>query len=165
MPESLETAVSVCTSRVLDTAAFISVWPWTEHDRDLPAPDIAATMEFRGPCQGRMIFRVSSEVLPTLAMNMLGDFNSDPGHREKALDALKEVLNMICGNVLTAWRGAEAAFNLSPPEMMDMDMTPVSAPQAQAMFVFEGTRGEVEVYWGETVPPLRRAADPVSSVS
>jgi CheY-specific phosphatase CheX len=163
MPETLETAVSECTSRVLDTAAFISVWPWTEQDSDLPSPDMAATMEFHGPCQGRMIIRVSSAVLPTLAMNMLGDFDGDPASREKAMDALKEVLNMICGNVLTAWCGAEAVFDLSPPETMELDCTPAAAPQARALFVLEGTRGEVDVYWGETVPPLRPVAETESS--
>jgi CheY-specific phosphatase CheX len=144
MPETLEQSIIDATLCVAETAAFLTVWPWSDEDGDLPGPEIAATMTFHGPITGQLTLRVSSTMLPTLIQNMLGELEGSESPDSKARDALCEVLNMICGNLLTSWQGEEAIFNLNPPEMVGPE-TVLPTPQTTVTFCLEGTRAEVEV--------------------
>lgn len=70
-------------------------------------------MEFRGPLIGRLVVRASSVVLPALAANMLGADQSR--HLPLQRDALGEIANVICGNVLPLIAGSDVIFNLAAP--------------------------------------------------
>ncbi|RPH94863.1 chemotaxis protein CheX, partial [candidate division KSB1 bacterium] len=141
MPESLEQAAVEATQRVMETAAFLTVWPWSEEDGDLPLPDMAASMLFRGPCTGRLTLRVSSTLLNTITQNMLGELTEEDSPEEKGQDAVCEMLNMICGNLLTIWQGDEPVFNLNPPQVLNEDaLAALPKPNACVSFYLEGTR-------------------------
>lgn len=147
MPESLENAVCLAVVRVLETAAFMTVWPCQESDGELAHPDVAATMTFCGPRTGRLTLYVASEVLPLLTQNMLGELEPDDSPEEQRRDAVKEMLNMICGNLLTEWQGAEPVFNLSPPEIVNARSVATSAEKCvtKVRFNLENTLAVVEV--------------------
>jgi CheY-specific phosphatase CheX len=49
---------------------------------------------------------------------MLGEEPDDPNAIAKGADALKELLNVLCGNLLTAFAGEEPVFDLAVPETM-----------------------------------------------
>ncbi len=148
MPEQLEQAVVESTTMVMETSAFMTIWQWTEEDGDLPQPDIAATITFTGARDGRLTLRLASEVLPLLSKNMLGDFDESEPSPDAAQDALKEMLNMMCGNVLTAWYGSDPVFKLHPPEVLtpEAEATPESAatPDICVKFNLENTLCIVE---------------------
>jgi CheY-specific phosphatase CheX len=79
------------------------------------APDVtaAATVPFDGPRRGRVAVGVSARLLPSIATNMLG-FDSAP---DAALqrDALGELTNVVCGNVVPSLTTDGAAFRLGAP--------------------------------------------------
>jgi CheY-specific phosphatase CheX len=152
--EPLKEAVIASTMHVLETSAFMSAWPCaeTEQPDQLPLPDIAASMTFRGHCRGRFTLRLSSALLPLLTENMLGEAEEAGAPGEKGRDALKELLNMICGNVLTAWQGDAPVFDLSPPEILDETAAPETAPGEIIHFVIEETRADVEITLLDAVP-------------
>jgi CheY-specific phosphatase CheX len=124
MPENIETAVFESAAHVFETSAFMSVYPW-EDGNELPMPDIAATMSFSGHSNGNLTLQLVSRVLDMLAENMLGEPPEGEDADEKRRDALKEVLNMICGNFLTQWAGEDPVFELSPPSIVEID-SPIS---------------------------------------
>ena len=143
MNDCLEQAVMDAAAHVFETAAFITIGPVLPGECDLAPPDVAARMAFRGPSTGTLTLRVASSVLPVIAGNMLGE--SDPAEaREKGQDALRELLNMICGNVLTAWQGEAPVFNLSPPEIVAA-ATVSYTTLASVPFCLEATLAEVSV--------------------
>jgi CheY-specific phosphatase CheX len=143
MSDSLEAAVIEAAMHVFETAAFLTVWPATENDGELTPPDVAARMGFHGPTSGTLTLRVASSVLPLLAENMLGECEADMA-LEKGQDALRELLNMICGNVLTAWHGEQPVFDLSPPEILAETALNYAA-LATVPFCLEQTMAEVSV--------------------
>jgi hypothetical protein len=148
MPEPLEQAVVAATLHVLQTSAFMTAGPWSEDDGELPAPDAAATMVFRGPVCGRLTLHVASAILPTLTLNMLGEYGKEEERAERGLDALCEVLNMICGNLLPLWQGPEPAFKLSPPEIVDLHNAPPASDGRtleRVRFNLENTLAVLEV--------------------
>jgi hypothetical protein len=80
-----------------------------------------ARMAFSGPIKGRLALAVSDEMCPEIAANILGVEPFDERVMEKAQDALKELLNITCGQTLTALAGDEPVFDLSVPEASPMD--------------------------------------------
>ena len=75
--------------------------------------DVAVSVSFNGPLSGRLVLRATSEILPGIAENMLGANGDYPVSVQR--DALGELANVICGNLLPMIGGAEAVFVLSAP--------------------------------------------------
>jgi len=77
-----------------------------------------AKVGFSGPSAGRVLLAAEGQILPPLAANMLGLDEGEPSEAEQT-DALKELLNVICGNLLPEIAGAEAVFDVQAPEVLD----------------------------------------------
>ena len=80
----------------------------------------SAKVDFAGQFSGTLFVGVSQGILPALADNMLG---TDKGSAsvEDQHDALKELANIICGNLLPVIAGTQAVFNVHPPELCEGD--------------------------------------------
>ena len=76
---------------------------------------------FDGPHQGEILLAANSAVLPELAANMLGMDDEEAPTREHQEDALREALNVICGNLLPKIGGIEAVFDISAPAVLPGD--------------------------------------------
>lgn len=74
-------------------------------------------VRFRGPVDGAVVVRGDAGLLEALAANMLGSETTPPLPLQ--LDALGEIANVICGNVLPVAEDPAAVFRLD---------TPVAAP-------------------------------------
>lgn len=70
-------------------------------------------VRFTGPTAGALVVRGDEGLLETLAANMLGAEGPPP--LELQLDALGEIANVICGNVLPVAEDPVAVFRLAPP--------------------------------------------------
>lgn len=117
-------------------------------DEQAAAPlDIAVSVDFRGPFNGRLVLEVSKAILPLAAGNMLGEHEGKQPPLQR--DALGELANVVCGNVLPAIAGQEAVFHLSAPKLHE-DGAPVSrdedAPQVQVEFGVEDGRARAALY-------------------
>lgn len=90
---------------------------------EMPTPEtecVLAKMSFRGPLTGRVALASSVELCPLIAANVLGMEPDDEGVEARGADALQELLNVICGNALTAVGGEQAVFDLTVPEMTSL---------------------------------------------
>jgi CheY-specific phosphatase CheX len=102
---------------VLEDAAFVFATP-----RKSPAREIAGThamsvrQEFWGSLTGHCEIRAPLDLAMTLAANMLGMTDACADAQEICADALKEVLNIICGSLLTTMAGEDPVFRLGTPE-------------------------------------------------
>lgn len=71
---------------------------------------------FAGPCTGTLDVAVSDDVAIALAANMLGFSPATVGaDRQMQRDAVGELANVVCGNVLPLVAGREAVFHLAAP--------------------------------------------------
>lgn len=80
-----------------------------------------AKMNFLGPCSGVVGLAVARSMCPVIAANVLGMDEDDGFVVERALDALKEILNVICGQIVTSLAGEEPVFDLSVPQVSEID--------------------------------------------
>jgi CheY-specific phosphatase CheX len=117
----IRNAINESVSRVFETSAFMDAVPVTDATEIRPRQDTTGvTIQWFGPCVGRLILLTDSRILEELTANMLG-VSQDSGNLtpEKCLDAIKEILNMICGNFLTHYYGNSLTFDLSPPRILN----------------------------------------------
>lgn len=116
------------TEGVLERLAFIFSFP--EEDRPpLEGPGtVGARVAFCGPFSGVLDLRVGRDICPELAGNMLG-VEPEETTPEQRDDAVKELLNVICGNLLPAIAGKRAVFNVDSPVILPE--TPTGEPASR----------------------------------
>jgi chemotaxis protein CheY-P-specific phosphatase CheC len=102
---------------VLEQLAFMFVDEPDSDGPEEPADLAVATMSFNGPFSGQLSLVVPRAMAPTLAANVLGLDLEDGSITQAPYDALKELLNVTCGNLLTAIAGDEPVFDLTVPEI------------------------------------------------
>jgi len=88
-------------------------------------PTTVVAVGFHGPFNGKLIVTLPEAVLGELTGNMLGLDDDAEIPVETQQDALKELANVVCGNVLPEIAGATVVFNVAAPELIDAS-TPVS---------------------------------------
>jgi CheY-specific phosphatase CheX len=116
MSESLETVLILATQSALETTAFLFAEPGAPVPNETgiaPAPFVA-TVAFTGSHHGAISIEFPARLLPILATNVLGE-EETPGE-EMQRDALGELANIVCGNVLPAL-DPDGKYSLGAPEV------------------------------------------------
>lgn len=106
--------------------------------------DGVARVEFTGPREGVLEVRLAGGILRDLAINMLG--TDDLTDDELALDALGEVANVICGNVVPEISGSEAIFDLRAPLVTAGDgdgLSPIPESATRLSVGIDGGRADL----------------------
>ena len=77
---------------------------------------LKASMSFKGDKTGSIDLIVPTEISASLAYNILGIDEDDELPPDSSIDALRELLNTICGQLMTTMFGDQPVFNLTIPE-------------------------------------------------
>lgn len=154
MSSKLERTLYRAAALTFEELAFMMVLPETEEPQPWPAADAAASVEFGGPFGGRLVVRVTEELLPTIAANMLGEDEVPSAQQQH--DALGEIANVICGNVLPGIAGSSAVFHIGAPctgETAHVSAEGAgSSPAAQVHVAFEQGEAHLSLFISEVTP-------------
>lgn len=120
---------------VLEKLAFIFSFPEDERDQMDYATTVSARVSFAGPFTGTLIMAVAAEALPELAGNMLGLDDDEETTTEQQHDALKELINVVCGNLLPAISGKQSVFNVNTPEIVPSGESAITDDSPQPVSV------------------------------
>lgn len=101
-------------------------------------PTAGARVDFGGPWAGSVVLRVSDDVLDTAAANMMG--RDAPPAEPLRRDALGEMTNVLCGNLLPLVAGRRSVFRLQAPRWLGVagGEPPDGAPVTVALDVETG---------------------------
>ena len=83
-----------------------------------PATMERAVVEFSGPFRGVLLLSASAAMLEPLATNMLGLEDGICSSQEQRRDAFKELLNVICGNLLPLIASPRQVFDVHEPRLL-----------------------------------------------
>ncbi len=128
MSESLELAISGATQSALEMTAFFFADPGAPDesaDESRPEP-FTATVTFDGAHRGALSIEFPARLLPTLAANVLGEEEVPDEATQR--DALGELANIVCGNVLPAI-DAHGKYSLGSP-LVGVGALPPADPDA-----------------------------------
>jgi len=78
-------------------------------------PEIQAAVHFKGPFSGTLRIAVPKTILAELVANMMGE---ESPTEAQGMDALGELANVICGNVISRIAGPERIFDLETPRVV-----------------------------------------------
>lgn len=81
---------------------------------------LSVAMGFGGEFSGRIQLAAPKALAHEVAANFLGVDAESPEALAHGADSLKELLNIICGNLLTALAGDRPVFDLTIPQIMPM---------------------------------------------
>ncbi len=98
---------------------FAFLMPISEDDTLTPvnSETTITSVAFSGHSNGRLYISVTNPMLPILAQNILAE--DELPTEQQQLDALKEIANVICGNILPFLAGADKIYRLCSPDIVD----------------------------------------------
>ncbi len=102
-------------SNVIENLSMMPVEKPTEWENF--SPQLEGWIEFIGPVQGKLCLRCEEVLAQALAANLLGTDHTDVQSQADAWDALAELLNVVCGNLVTELYDSQKPFSLSPPQI------------------------------------------------
>jgi CheY-specific phosphatase CheX len=121
--------------------------------------DAEVSVVFRGPFEGYLVLRMCGGTLGMVAMNMLGE--SEAPAEALQLDALGELANVICGNLLPAIAGSREIFRLDPPQpgIPGLATAPAGSELvSSALIGLDDGRAELALYATEAIGAAGGAA-------
>jgi len=129
--------------RVLEEYAFMFGEVLEEPEPpEVPGPYLQAQMEFVGPFAGSIALSTPEAFCTHLAANVLGLDPDDAETGNGAADSLKELLNVICGNLLPDLAGDDPVFDLTVPRV-----APLTDDAWKAAFTVSGGKGFLVEEW------------------
>jgi len=137
MSNSFDDTLLHVAERTLEQFTFMFAIPDDDAEEFVPAA--AASVKFEGPFSGRLVLQISAEMLSALALNLLGLGESEVPTEVEQRDSLQELANVICGNLLPAFAGTRAVFDVHSPQVME-DCNAISdsgSPAAEALLALD----------------------------
>ena len=106
---------------VLEHMAFMFADPADEPTLpEQSSGTIAAGIQFSGEMAGEIRLVSTTALAAELASNLLGtDLDDVDDHQ--LIEAMKELLNVTCGQVLTQIAGSDPVFDLTPPQVFEFN--------------------------------------------
>ena len=102
---------------------------------------------FTGPFSGTLVMSMFGGLLPVIAANMLGEADTPTVSQQQ--DALKEIANVICGNMLPGIAGPKEIFHVDSPQILEAgDEYVVSGEESKTESVIgiEQGRADLQLY-------------------
>ncbi len=143
MDTTLDETLAQVGEEVFESLAFMFVIDEDElaDDSGSAGPEAAVRVSFSGPLAGTLYLTVPVEMLQELTASMLGTDDEEQACPDAGLDALKELANVICGNLLPAIAGSHAIFCVHRPEAVAHGLTVEAAakqtPTARAHLMLD----------------------------
>ena len=110
-------------AQVLETMAFISLVP-VEAPLNAPRNPLLVSIGFTGPAGGAVEIVASEDFAVLLAGNILGSSPDDADAVRRAGDAIKELVNVVCGALLAKRDpGPARNFEVGIPMLATFDAT------------------------------------------
>ncbi|HVP57096.1 MAG TPA: chemotaxis protein CheX [bacterium] len=158
MNKDLETILASVAEKTLAELAFIFSVSDDQEPMPASAALVASSVEFSGPFSGRLTLAVSANMLSAIAANMLGIDEGDPRPLpDQQRDALKEMTNVVCGNLLPRLAGTQVVFKIEAPDLVEpeaIDGTGGQRPVARTALMLDAGRAEFALFINGEVPAL-----------
>lgn len=115
MSDNLESILYKVASVTLEQLAFL----FSSFEDIQCKPDydtvVVASVSFSGQFSGTLSIMIVDDILDELTENMLGIDGADEVPIDQKHDALKETINIVCGNLLPAIGGKRSLFSIGSP--------------------------------------------------
>ena len=120
MKIKVEKVLNASALKTFEEACFMYPVPELEDIQEKLPLEAAAEVKYRGDFTGRMMIETRGGLFRAIAVNMLS--SEDPSGEQK-MDALGEIANIICGNVIPALGGVRQGYRIEAPKNIPLSET------------------------------------------
>ncbi|MFP3911509.1 MAG: chemotaxis protein CheX [Desulfobacteraceae bacterium] len=152
MPEKIDEALSRVAVETFEKLAFLLAFPEDDALGEEMGDTVSGSVVFTGPFSGILKIRISSAVLPELTANMLGLEDEAKVALDDRHDALKETVNVICGNLLPVIAGREPIFNMETPVILSKEEDRGRQALSTVRLSFDEGECEISIYVDGELP-------------
>ena len=126
MTREHDETLQAIAEETFESLAFVLAMPEEMDDAaDEPlGPGVTARISFTGPFEGTLFLAASADVVEPTAANMLALIDGEVPTGEQQADAFRELLNVICGNLLPALAGTAPVFDVGAAEILGDEPIP-----------------------------------------
>jgi hypothetical protein len=111
-----EELLLITAQRIFEESTFAFVdMPDDPHHLFSEVSPMIFQIDFNGPYSGMICMRILPPLASMLADNMLGEDDEEEDPVSRNNDAMGELLNILCGNLLPLIAGPQEEFALSSP--------------------------------------------------
>ncbi len=154
MSGDLRSSLQRAATSTFEELGFLFAATELDESQAAAAVEAVARVPFAGPCRGVLEVRVAGGVLRALTLNMLG---TDQLPEESVrLDALGELTNVICGNLVPDIAGPAVIFDLEAPQVVSGGapaLSPIPEPATRLSFGIDVGRADLTLYVDEAQAP------------
>jgi CheY-specific phosphatase CheX len=156
MSEKIKTILSHIAVKTFGELVFLFAFDEDEASTGQTDPAVTARISFSGFFSGTLVMKLSAKILPQLTTNMLGVDEQEETTLDQQYDALKETLNVVCGNLLPEIAGTQEVFNIDPPAIVAEDKVIKKSngpnPICKATLALEEGTCELFLFTDERIP-------------
>jgi CheY-specific phosphatase CheX len=153
MPETLCAPLAAAAIETFESLAYAFAEQGSIGEIPSDGVDGVVGVTFSGPSRGGVVMQLSGGILGPLTASMLG-VDETPTLAQQA-DALGEVVNIICGNVLPRVAGSAAVFSLGVPTSYptwDAALAAIGSHSTLVRLDLEGGRADIAFVNKDEVP-------------
>ena len=144
-----QTTTATLTTVLSEVLANLAFMFTDDGECDVSAGErwLETTIRYDGPVSGTLRLVSTRTFATQMAANLLGVDADENTTEEEAVDAIKEFMNVVCGQYVTAAYGTAGLFNLTIPESAKLTSRPVFGGSEEASD--EAARLSVDGQWIE----------------
>lgn len=143
MKTKIEKALKESAIKTFEDICFMYLEPELEGEQENLALEAASQVKFKGDYNGKLVVETRGGLFAAIAANMLG--NDLPSFQQKN-DALGEVANIICGNVVPSLgRKSGQEYKIESPVVLSVDEMPADTEQPLAQMTLNLSEGRVDI--------------------
>ena len=120
MKTRVENALKEAGLKTFEETCFMYPVPELKDLQEMLPLEAAAEVKYRGDFTGRLLIETRGGLFKAIAVNMLSI--QDPTGEQKT-DALGEIANIICGNVIPALGGVRQGYRIEAPKNIPLSET------------------------------------------
>jgi chemotaxis protein CheY-P-specific phosphatase CheC len=119
MKQRIEDVLWEASVKTFEDACFMYLMPELKDAQKKLPLEAAAEVKFKGDASGKLIVAATSDLFAAIAKNMLSSESPSPVQKK---DALGEVANIICGNVIPSLdRKRKEGYKIYSPKFFGKD--------------------------------------------
>ncbi|MBI5804924.1 chemotaxis protein CheX [candidate division TA06 bacterium] len=146
MKTRVENALKEAGLKTFEGICFMYPVPELKEIQEMLPLEAAAEVKYRGDFSGRMMIETRGGLFQAIAVNMLS--SQDPTGEQK-MDALGEVANIICGNVIPALGGISQGYRIEAPRCIPLNEVQnnlLGEPLVSMVFNLNQGRADLKFY-------------------
>ncbi|MFA5322872.1 MAG: chemotaxis protein CheX [Smithella sp.] len=147
MKVKIKKALDVASINTFEDVCFMYQVPELKNIQKNLKPEASSAVRYRGDYAGTLLIETSGNLFSAIAANILS--TEDPDSRQKR-DALGEIANIICGNVVTSLGRGKLGYKIESPKSLSkkelLKKTGHEKPVAEITLNFNEGRADIKFF-------------------